>query len=376
MVRYDAATADIAEFPGLPKKLIKNPPQLLRALHDAGETTSPDSTRFSLGYLQLRGTSGTIAATDGRQLLVQGGFRFPWKEDVLIPHAKVFGSAELPQDQSVTIGKADDWVVVRVGPWTFFLSVDKDGRYPDIDRQIPQADNAVARFHLDPADAEFLGKSLPKLPCDDEYNFPVTVDLNGSVAIRAKGEMQSQPTELVLAHSTFSGEPIRINTNRKFLARALKLGFRELLVYGDKMPVLCQDERRQYLWALLAPDSAIKPADDTIRIESPSAGTTIPVNHPRTKRRLPPVPEPTANNGHAPSNGHAKANGQARNGAARKPGQDIDSLIRQAEALRTSLRDTLLKNNELLKGLKRHRRLNRSVQHTIASLRQLKGLGV
>ena len=86
--------------------------------------------------------------------------------------------------------------------------------------------------------------------------------------------------------------------------------------------------------------------------------------------------EPTANNGHAPSNGHAKANGQARNGTARKPGQDIDGLIRQAESLRTSLRDTLLKNNELLKGLKRHRRLNRSVQNTIASLRQLKTLGV
>ena len=105
----------------MPKKLIKNPPELLRALHDAGETTSPDSTRFSLGHLQLRGTSGTIAATDGRQLLVQSGFRFPWKEDVLIPRAKVFGSAELPQDQPVTIGKADDWVVVRVGPWTFFF---------------------------------------------------------------------------------------------------------------------------------------------------------------------------------------------------------------------------------------------------------------
>jgi hypothetical protein len=36
----------------------------------------------------------------------------------------------------------------------------------------------------------------------------------------------------------------------------------------------------------------------------------------------------------------------------------------------------LVKNNELLKGLKTHRRCNRVMQNTIASLRQLKTLGV
>ena len=82
------------------------------------------------------------------------------------------------------------------------------------------------------------------------------------------------------------------------------------------------------------------------------------------------------NNGQAKTNGRAKLNGEARNGTARKSGQDVDNLIRQAEAVRTSLRDTLLKTNDLLKGLKRHRRLNRSVQNTLASLRQLRGLGV
>jgi len=91
------------------------------------------------------------------------------------------------------------------------------------------------------------------------------------------------------------------------------------------------------------------------------------------------VPEHITNhngNGHTNGNGQAKTNGQARNGTARKPGQDIDGLIRQAEALRTSLRDTFLKNNELLKSLKRHRRQSRAVQNTLASLRQLKSIGI
>ena len=89
-------------------------------------------------------------------------------------------------------------------------------------------------------------------------------------------------------------------------------------------------------------------------------------------------------NGHATTNGTASANGNAAksNGHARKTTsgkggqQDIGGLIQQAESLRTSLRDTLLKTNALVKGLKQHRRQSRAVQNTLASLRQLKGLGV
>ena len=214
------------------------------------------------------------------------------------------------------------------------------------------------------------------------------MDLNGNIAIWAKAADQPQPTEVVLKGSEWSGEPIRINTNRKYLARATKLGFQELLVYGDKVPVLCQDDRRQYVWALLEPESAIAPDEDAIRIESPGRESKKPVTKPQTRRRVSSVPEPTnpngnaASNGNSQSNGHAKANGQnrvngqARNGAARKPGQDIDGLIRQVEALRQAQRDAATKTHELLKGLKRHRRQTRAFQNTIASLRQLKGLGV
>ncbi|MGA2034220.1 MAG: hypothetical protein ABSG68_18400 [Thermoguttaceae bacterium] len=122
-----------------------------------------------------------------------------------------------------------------------------------------------------------------------------------------------------------------------------------------------------------------------IRIESPK-GTPIAIVPQSEEGETPSMTEPTNNtdntSGHAESNGHtgskshSQSNGQARKGTARKRGQDIDGLIRQAEALRSSLRDTLVKNNELLQGLKAHRRCNRAMQNTIASLRQLKTLGV
>jgi hypothetical protein len=225
------------------------------------------------------------------------------------------------------------------------------------------------------------------LPSDDAYNFPVTLDLNGDITIRAKAVDQAKPTEIVLANSSWSGKPVRLNLNRKFLARALKLGFRDLLVYGDKVPVVCHDEHRHFVWATLEPESAIPPVEDAIRIESPSAEPQTAATQPQTRRKISPVSEPVSNpsqdaassatgssNGHARTNGRAKHNGEARRTKASQ--QDIASLIQQAERLRTSLRDTLVKVNELLRGLKRYRRQSRAVQQTLDHLRTLKTLGV
>ena len=378
-VSYDAESpADANKFPALPATIAENPPRLLQALADAGEACDPDSVRYALYCLQLRGQQGAIGATDGRQLLLQSGFAFPWEGDILIPRSKVFSSPELVGDHPVLVGKAEDYIAFRVGAWTFWLAVNKYGRFPDVSRHIPRPADATARCQLSPADAEFLSQSLPRLPCDEAYNFPITLDLNGSIAIRAKAADQPRLTEVVLTGSEWSGEAIRLNMNRKFLARALKLGFRELLVYGNAVPVLCQDECRQYVWALLEPDSSIKPAADAIRIESPAAGSEIHTNPTPTKRNLPPMTEPTANtNAHALGNGHAKVNSQARKTGTHKASQqDVAALIEQAVKLRTALHDLMYQASGLVKALKAHRRQTRAVQNTLASLRNLKGLGV
>ena len=50
------------------------------------------------------------------------------------------------------------------------------------------------------------------------------------------------------------------------------------------------------------------------------------------------------------------------------------SAIAQAEALRDSLRDALLKANDLIGALKRQRRQTKLVQSTLASLKQLQSV--
>jgi hypothetical protein len=292
----------------------------------------------------------------------------------------VFGSQELTGHEPVLVGKSGDWVALRTGPWTIWLTINKDGKFPDLSRHIMRPDNATARCQLSPEDVEFLAQTLPRLPCDETYNYPITLDLNGSIAIRARAANQPRPTEVVLASSTYSGEPVRINMNRKFLTRAVKLGFRELCVYGTTVPVVCHDDARDFVWATLDAESAIKPADDAIRIESTRAGAETPVPKPEPRRRTSPVPEPVTNsNGSAAasSNGHARTNGQSRNGTAREAGRkDIDRLIEQAEKIRAATHDLMHQTGDLVKSLKQHRRQSRAIQNTLSSLRQLKGLGV
>jgi hypothetical protein len=184
-------------------------------------------------------------------------------------------------------GKKDEPVELAAADKGRVTAQWRDGSVPQIVSYEcePPAD-ATARCTLSATDAAFLAQSLPRLPSDDAYNFPVTLDLNGYIAIRAKAVDQAKPTEIVLTNSSWSGEPVRLNLNRKFLARALKLGFHDLLVDGDKVPVVYHDEHRHFVWATLEPESAIPPAEDAIRIESPSAEPQTPATQPQTRRRI------------------------------------------------------------------------------------------
>jgi len=381
LVTYDAQPA-ASKTPAMPTAWETNPPRLAHAMVDASEICDPDSSRYSLGYIQLSGSRGDVAATDGHQLLLESGFVFPWQDELLVPRAKFLGSSELPAAQPVGVAGSGDYVVLSMGPWAFYLAINTEGRFPKVMQCVPDPAMEQSHLRLSAEDTRFLAEALPKLPGGEMEDSPVTLDLNGRVALRSAGDQGTQPTEIVLNNSCCSGKRVRLNINRRFLARALRFGLDDLSLYGKSAALLGQNVHRKYVWMPLDPESAIEPSKKAMRIESPKGAPADPVPQSE-ERKTPSMTEPNNNtSGHAESNGHAEsrsqahANGQARKGAGRSQGQDIDGLIRQTEALHNSLRDTLVKNNELLKGLKAHRRCNRAIQHTIASLRQLKTLGV
>jgi hypothetical protein len=162
-----------------------------------------------------------------------------------------------------------------------------------------------------------------------------------------------------LSNSTRTGLPERINTNRKYLRRALDLGFRELHLFAPDQPIVCVDDRRKYIWALLTPSEVIKPSDDVVRISSDihAASTTTNTTQPQQESPMP------------------KAEQAATNEQPQATTSSTEELIGQAEQLKVSLRETLRHTSELIVGLKRHRKEAKIVRSTLDSLRQLQTVG-
>jgi len=369
LLEYESVDGKKHRFPPMPKEPSTNDSRLLDALRDAMGTTDPASARYSLGCVQLRGSNGDVIATDGQQLLLQNGFEFPWDDDLLVLGNAVFGSKELRGDGSVTIGKTDKWITLQSGSWTIHLAIEKERRFPEVADHIQSIEVVTTRLSLSKADADFLKKAIKRLPDADEYNKPITVDLNGSVAIRAQAGDQAAPTEVALTSSTGSGETLRFNTNRDYLARAINLGFRDFCLYGPEAPAQTRDANRIYVWALLHKDGAIKPSKDAIRVEPSNGSQQSPANtNPTTERtRRTMSISKQSNNGDTHKNG----DGNGKSDAA-----GIATLIEHAEAVKASLSTALTETKQLVAALRKHRQQSKALQSTLASLRQLQTLDV
>ena len=368
--------------PAVPESWASNPPWLLAALSDAMKIVPTDATRYAINCVQLRPSAGRLAATDTHQLLIETGFTFPGVSDVLIPRTTLFSSRELPADQPVDVGFTANHGVFRVGSWTFWLTLEKQGRYPCVENIIPAADSAKTRLSLSAEDVSFLLEIVPRLPTETDQQGRITLDLNGQVAMLAKGDGPSPVTQVVLRNSQRSGDEMRLNTDRQFLVRAAQLGFHEIELHGSESPVVCRDERRIYLWSVLEEAAALTTGPDTVQLESPLITTHPPARSVPPARRTrqpkertpPPMPHnriaetlaastpPSPNGSASPPSNH--------NGDHDPPGS-FNAILQQAETAKTSLHDAFAQINHLIASLKRHRRQSKLMQTTLASLKQL-----
>jgi len=356
-------------FPAAPTTLTANEARLWSDLGDAVATTDAQSSRFALGCLHLRGALGRIETTDGRQVLVQSDFRFGFEEDVLIPGSKLLGGADMGTIEEVTMGRTQDYVGFGVGRWLILLRIQKDARFPKIEQILPNPDFAKSRLEFSPVDASFLKETIPRLPCDDTLHDPITLDLNGRVLVRSRETATSRPTEVLLGSSKLTGEPVILNTNRRFVERALKLGFRSVCLFGPDSPAMSVDQHRRFLWALLDQKSAIPRHDDPQRIDATSRvdvgnGATIITTKPKESLMsvsLPVVARTTS------KRNETEAIKTVRPVDARAAG----SVIEQALTLRDTLRTAAQQAGELARSLKQQKRQSRVVASTLASLKEL-----
>ncbi len=367
------------EFPPSPEAFVQNPPGVFKALAAAADICACESSRYALNCVQLRGAAGRISATDGHQLFVQSGYKFPWTGDVLIPRPLVLGSPELPHDLSVEIGHAKNWLSLVSGPWTIYFSIQKEGRFPKVESNVPSVAAMPSRLELSEQDAQLLANSLPQLPGAHDDFRPIEVDLNGQVLIRAQDKSQSQASDLALTSSKLHGQPIRFCTNRQFLARAISLGFRDFYFCSPVAPALCNDRKRQYVWMLLGePDRRRSCANTniaTIRDESPAGDSTesdsVSSNEHVSQSINVRKAEPVSQNANDETQ---LSEAQAQKTSPSAATGNLSSIDR-AIVLRDSLRDSLAKTNELIQHLRLHQRQSKLVASTIESLKQLQTAG-
>jgi hypothetical protein len=361
LIEFDTVAPESAPvFPAMPRDFAPLPETFLAALAEAGSTTAHEGSRYALSRVQLRGRSGELVATDGRQLLLQGGFQFPWPDDLLVPRLPAFGGREPALQGPVAIGRTQSHVALRVGPWTIALAVDTASRFPRVDDVIPKSSAASSRLALDPEDAAFLAATLPRLPGRDGDHAPVTLDLADPVVVRARPTEGGRATEAVLCRSRATGPAVRLHQDRRYLLRAVQLGFGAVQVSGPDSPVACRDGARTYVWMPLDKSAALPPDPEALRL--PSVGDTAPDPAPPAERRTSPMPTP-------PSNGRAPDSGRPPQPPERAG--SLAELIAEAEAVRALLGDALARTARLVASLKQHRKQTRAVEAAVASLRQL-----
>lgn len=363
MKQYPAVDADkLPEFPDAPTAWSDPGAGFLKAVADAHQCVGRDAVRFALTHLQLRGGKGEINATDGRQALIQAGFTFPFKEDVLVPAIPVFGSSDLPLDECVTIGKTDTRFGIRVGAWTFLLCIDRQARYPDVASVIPSACKSVTTWTLPAGDGAFLAKTLPRLPGKDDDDSPITVDLNGHAAVRARAEGNEQSTEVILSQSKIVGPPVRFRSNRRFVERALGFGIGEFKIVDASTPIMACDGNRKFVWMLLDKGRCVPPCDDGVRITSDIGPTDN--TQPKQERRMKVKKSPQTNS--------VLRDEQPTSVASEAPKPNgIGALIEESQALKQILRDAFHRVQRLGGALKRHRQQSKTFQAALTSLKAL-----
>jgi hypothetical protein len=361
----------------LPRQWTDQPANFLTELQTLMQVTDPESLRYAINCVQLDGDAGTLTATDGRQILSYSGGHLGFAGVVLVPANKVFGHHELTAAGAIRSGQTNSHFVVQAGPWTVWIAMQREGRFPRVHDLLAAGASAPTRLVLDPEDRRFLQENLPRLPERSDQNGAVTIELNGRVAIRAQDADASPPTELVLNRSSRIGDEVRFCTDRKFLAKALKFGFGELAINSPHQPASCRDERRTYLWALLEPEAALAASDDAIVIESQPGFSPQPVK-PTSGEKLAKLPAPAASPAsslpsvsepHAPVDNPRFARIPDVAVSADSSPQEL-TPIEQATALRNLARTVLAQANDFVRTVRRQHRELRELQRELRRRRR------
>lgn len=226
---------------------------------------------YALGCVQLQRSIGSLLATDCKQLLIQKRLSWPLEEDLLLrDYRKLFASGDFP-GEPIALSKTERHLVFRPAKWEFYLPIEEVRAFPPIEEVVPCADWAVATLEISPVHAESLRDVLPALPASarDEEK-PVTMELHGKVAVRAKSAAHPTGVEVVLRNSRFTRSNLRCAMQRGDLERALNWGLRQFSFFenGNSLVVARRGDRT-YCGAAYDQNADVQSTDGVLVRQSP-----------------------------------------------------------------------------------------------------------
>ena len=265
-------TIDPLQVPENPKAM---PEDFLEGMHEAWKTSAREAGKYAMTCVQLRGKRGEVIATDGKQALIQNGFKFPFRDDLLVPAIPLFGAKDLFQQEEVTLGKADGNLVVRAGPWTVWLKIDAEARFPPTADAIPRGPSPTV-LDVPAMDAMRLADALGALPCEDRQSRALLFVLEEQPKIWACSDTLKIPIELSVNDLRITGPPRRVAANAGNFERALYLRFRQFQFVNEERPWVAADSRRTYFATVIDP-STFPPLPVSLDAPQPISNQEVPL---------------------------------------------------------------------------------------------------
>ncbi|HEY3899584.1 MAG TPA: DNA polymerase III subunit beta [Chthoniobacter sp.] len=355
----------VVEFPEIPR--IKGEPvpvndAVRQSIHEAFDCASTDETRLILNsaFIDVSKDEGHyIVGTNGSILFSSNSFKLPMKECFVLPSHKFFGWKEFNNDgewqlKLATPEHKDDtpWFQIASRRWRF-IGRQIDGAYPNWRQVVPGESQFTSSVQFDEIDT--LADTIDRLPDYDPVNHAIGIEKNdNTVNLLWKPEKDHEWKRLSVTVHQLTGDDIAIFLNRHYLTKALRFGLSRLGCIDPMSPVKFSHEGRQMI---------VMP----VRAEStPTAASQAQ----ETPSQQPAAPSPAANEERTPMVNDTNTNGTSKPAEPITIDAQLGAIIIDAEALRTTVQDTLGEVSVLCKKLKTFQREHKSSTKDLQSVRQ------
>ena len=263
----------IEEWPVLPsptQRITKLPDNAKVAVLEALQCAGNDPTRSVLQgcYLDVsQPNCHSIVATDGRHLYASNSFRLPIRQSVILPENRFitwpgfikdgeWRLARVPVPGKKEAKKPEPMLQISSDRWTL-LTHPLEGNYPNWRHVLPESTKYRSRALLGADAINQILHAVETMPCEDPANERIGLTLaHGKLSVIARAERQGKWREVPVSDAKVDGDDVTIQINRKFLAKALRLGLTKLEIQDSMSAMRFSRDGRQMIVMPLRPEAA------------------------------------------------------------------------------------------------------------------------